>query len=590
MIFTQVPKVIDKVSDSPVETNDTSLVELQKKELAEKTYRLTILLRAIVKLGCKSFEEYDSFCIESIKDHPICGIVLPSELNVEIDRCIDLIQTSGSISKALLAYREQMMKGFSKESQQKDGKVYTPPEIVNWIHDKLELYNQIDLNKTYWEPTCGTGSFVIDWYERLMEHWIKYKGKYPQIKDENEAHKWIIENCLYYSDIDPFAIRLCTLQLFLKNPRVKGIKYNSHCGDSLLDEPFKEVEKFDYVAGNPPYTEVENHHTYSSYKTCNGRNARLSGLFIEQGRRRSRTTGFIVDDTTLLGDSSYSQQVRAIIINVDIEYEKSLNTFKKEGVGTRAISFVTSINLKDSILNGKKVFNWLDEIKRERFGVDQNSNPIILKLSERKGLGHKEWAFSINNGVETGDNEKFVLKIPPDKYLTVLTTKAATKYAKTEAYEYLDLSEANLIKGQTKLKEWETKDDYVIARYNVGSYKDINFALIREVGFIGLHHSVFMLQSKDNKKLLGILNSSLIRFFLFSKGGKQQSGGRRITIGLYRQLPLPSIMECDQLIPLVDKMLLDPNDKVTEAEINKIVYELYNLTPEEIKTIEETVK
>ena len=225
MIFAKALKVVDKASDSSPSI-DHNLIELQEKELAEKTYRLSILLRAIVKLGYKSFSEYDESCIENIKGHPIYKIILPVELNVEIDKCIDLIQTSGNVSKALLAYREQMMKGFSKESRQKDGKVYTGDKtIIEWIHDKLEKYNPIDLNKNYWEPSCGTGSFVIDWYERLMNHWIKNKEKYPDITNEEEVHKWIIEKCIYYSDIDPFAIRLCTLQLFLKNPRVKGIKY-----------------------------------------------------------------------------------------------------------------------------------------------------------------------------------------------------------------------------------------------------------------------------------------------------------------------------------------------------------------------------
>ena len=89
----------EKASDFVEQNTDTS-VEFAKKELAEKTYRLTILLRAIVKLGWKSFKEdgYDESCIKNIEQHPICKIVLPVELSVEIDKCIDLIQTSGRVS------------------------------------------------------------------------------------------------------------------------------------------------------------------------------------------------------------------------------------------------------------------------------------------------------------------------------------------------------------------------------------------------------------------------------------------------------------------------------------------------------------
>jgi len=239
------------------------------KDLFAQTNALGAFLHAIVKIhnNNKSYLGYDNIDIEGILQHKyyqvdkMCKSLIG--FNEEVATMSELIQSAaGNVNTALDAYKEHHMKGFSKEERQQKGKVYTKDKsIVKWIHDKLEQYNPIDLHKTYWEPACGTGSFVIDWYDRLMTHWENNKEKY-EFKTKEEAHKHILEHCIYFSDIDPFAIRLCRLSLFLKMPKVKT-QFNSYCGDSLLDDPFtlkgytRAVDKFDYIAGNPPYGDSE---------------------------------------------------------------------------------------------------------------------------------------------------------------------------------------------------------------------------------------------------------------------------------------------------------------------------------------------
>lgn len=167
-----------------------------------------------------------------------------------MNNAIYLLDKSKDVHAALEDYRCELMSGFSKEKRQKQGSVYTPSEIIKWIHDKLEKYSPIDLNKTYFEPSCGTGRFVLDWYDRCMKHWEENKDRYS-FGSREEAHKYIVEKCLYFADLDDQAIRLCQLGLFLKEPSVK-VKMNVFIGNTLLGEPFKEIEKFDYIARNPP--------------------------------------------------------------------------------------------------------------------------------------------------------------------------------------------------------------------------------------------------------------------------------------------------------------------------------------------------
>ncbi|GAA8888845.1 class I SAM-dependent DNA methyltransferase [Helicobacter pylori] len=101
----------------------------------------------------------------------------------------------------------------------------------------------------------------------------------------------------------------------------------------------------------------------------------------------------------------------------------------------------------------------------------------------------------------------------------------------------------------------------------------------------------------DSKFLVGLLNSLLIRFWLKHRG-KVQGNNYQIDKEPLMNIPLIKITKsnkptADKIITLVDKILKskekDPkaNTQRLEKEIDALVYQLYNLTDEEIKTIEE---
>ncbi|GAA8965473.1 class I SAM-dependent DNA methyltransferase [Helicobacter pylori] len=100
----------------------------------------------------------------------------------------------------------------------------------------------------------------------------------------------------------------------------------------------------------------------------------------------------------------------------------------------------------------------------------------------------------------------------------------------------------------------------------------------------------------DSKFLVGLLNSLLIRFWLKHRG-KVQGNNYQIDKEPLMNIPLIKITKsnkptADKIIALVDKILAlkekDPkaNTQRLEKEIDALVYQLYNLTDEEIKIIE----
>ncbi|UOR86193.1 Eco57I restriction-modification methylase domain-containing protein [Helicobacter pylori] len=104
----------------------------------------------------------------------------------------------------------------------------------------------------------------------------------------------------------------------------------------------------------------------------------------------------------------------------------------------------------------------------------------------------------------------------------------------------------------------------------------------------------------DRFLILGILNSKLMTYFYKKKffPTHMQGGAFGFDTLSVETLPIPQITKsnqpiADKIIALVDKILAlkgkDPkaNTQELEKEIDALVYQLYNLTDEEIKTIEE---
>ncbi|RKV40862.1 type II restriction endonuclease [Helicobacter pylori] len=101
----------------------------------------------------------------------------------------------------------------------------------------------------------------------------------------------------------------------------------------------------------------------------------------------------------------------------------------------------------------------------------------------------------------------------------------------------------------------------------------------------------------DSKFLVGLLNSLLIRFWLKHRG-KVQGNNYQIDKEPLMNIPLIKITKsnkptADKIIALVEQILQtkekDPkaNTQRSEKEIDALVYQLYNLTDEEIKIIED---
>jgi hypothetical protein len=104
----------------------------------------------------------------------------------------------------------------------------------------------------------------------------------------------------------------------------------------------------------------------------------------------------------------------------------------------------------------------------------------------------------------------------------------------------------------------------------------------------------FCICSSD-KALLAILNSQVMNLYFSHLGIERRGGYQEFKTQYVRQLPIPPISDLQKthIIESVHNILDNPGSPDVprlEAEINKLVYGLYGLTPEEIAIVEGTAE
>lgn len=126
-----------------------------------------------------------------------------------------------------------------------NAEVSTPYKLRQEMLDKIPAHFWTSPKKVF-EPCAGKGGFIIDIIDRFMNG--------LDISDEKVRYKTIVEECLYFSDINPTNIFICKL---LVDP-YNEYKLNYNEGDTLeidIEEKWG-IDGFDAVIGNPPYQAV----------------------------------------------------------------------------------------------------------------------------------------------------------------------------------------------------------------------------------------------------------------------------------------------------------------------------------------------
>ncbi|WP_154436179.1 class I SAM-dependent DNA methyltransferase [Helicobacter pylori] len=295
------------------------------------------------------------------------------------------------------------------------------------------------------------------------------------------------------------------------------------------------------------------------------------------------TESFIFANATLLDLRDKMESVGTLLKDWDIQINYGIKTGANE-------AFIITTEKREEILNACKT-------QEERKRTETLIKPILrgkdIKRYSYEWAG--EWVINTHNGYTS--ISKF--KIPPidiEKYPAI----------KAHLDSHWDTIATRSDQGDTPyhLRNCAYLEDFEKEKIVYGEIvQEPRFYLDNgecELGYFYAEATSFILTGEHLRYLLGMLHSKLITFAFktFYAGGGLGESGYRYKKAFIEQLPIPKITPQNQELArkitdgakaILEAKEKDPkaNTQKLEKEIDALVYQLYNLTDEEIKTIEE---
>jgi site-specific DNA-methyltransferase (adenine-specific) len=135
-----------------------------------------------------------------------------------------------------------------KERIKKYGEVFSPPNLVDDMLDKLPKAVWSNPKLKWLDNSCGTGIFL--WHGLVPRLMAGLATKFPD-EDARKAH---IAGMIYGVDIQLINVGITRSYLvkMLGSENLKTIKKQVVCHDSLTFDYWNDT-KFDILVGNPPY-------------------------------------------------------------------------------------------------------------------------------------------------------------------------------------------------------------------------------------------------------------------------------------------------------------------------------------------------
>lgn len=375
---------------------------------------------------------------------------------------------------------------------------------------------------------------------------------------------------------------------------------------------------FDVVIGNPPYIPLEAFEfaireyfkqIYPQFE----RKYETSVLFISRAFSILNKNGvitFIAPGTWQTGEN-YSK-FRSILID-----KRSINTIVNLPFNIFEDAFIdTSIYfLGNTHLDKYKIFNF-----------DKKNSNISLKsllfneiaLSELQAPDYKlildPEAFSLYKKyssasfVVLGEITKSTQGLSGSRF-NIAKDEDSQEYlfpflSKGNVYNYLLVKENVFqtdLSDKKSLTQFYEADPKILIRRIINRQNRLSVGFTEERMVFKKDINPFICIDKrfSSKFLLGILASKLISFIYIKMSSiALKDDFRQTTLGELRNLPVPLVNTTKQktVIDIVDQILdrkkSDPNTNTSslETEIDRLVYELYGLTEEEIRIVEEGEK
>jgi len=409
-----------------------------------------------------------------------------------------------------------------------NAEVSTPFKLRHEMLDKIPIDFWKSIKKVF-EPCVGKGGFIVDIIDKFMN------GLKDVITDEKDRYKTIVEECLYFSDINPTNIFICKLLIDPYNEY--NLNYNE---GNTLELDIKEkwsINGFDAVIGNPPY---ENQNATGDNK-----------LYLE----------FI----------SYS------IKNL---YEKAI------------LLFITPTTIIDYIIEMDKNRNYLDEFydikyialntPEKYFTVGSTFTYFMLKKQKYTGntiIEHYKGSdvITLKKGIK-------LPKIPSKINLSIIDKICS----KTNCY---DIKKCKFLNKTQRIRKNHIKTN-IVSEKKTEFYKYKIYDTINKTNPDGKYYYYDKLDNDVGKKRIIFSNKGYLMPFITESKNETYSDNFSYILYEKNLFKLIKSKIIDYLIYQFSKNGFDRINcikMIKKVEIKDNIYESFNLTNEEIKIIESSL-
>ncbi len=366
-------------------------------------------------------------------------------------------------------------------------------------------------------------------------------------------------------------------ELLLKKTTI--VSYMELNALKVFESAAVDTSIMNFIKQEPP---KESHFNYYE-PTPDDKSDLKSARFLPMKQNALSTESFIFADATLLDLRDKMESVGTPLKDWDIQINYGIKTGANE-------AFIITTEKREEILNACKT-------QEERKRTEVLIKPILrgkdIKRYSYEWAG--EWVINTHNGYTSNLKSK----IPPidiEKYPAL----------KSHLDSHWDTIATRSDQGDTPyhLRNCAYLEDFEKEKIVYGEIvQEPRFYLDNgecELGYFYAEATSFILTGEHLHYLLGMLHSKLITFAFktFYAGGGLGESGYRYKKAFIERLPIPKITPENQKLArkitdcakaILEAKEKDPkaNTQKLEKEIDALVYQLYNLTDEEIKIIEE---
>lgn len=444
------------------------------------------------------------------------------------------------------------------------GAYYTPEKVVNELIERL-YENDTDLkSKTFCDPCCGTGNFLLT----LSTNGIDCSNVYGQ-------------------DIDPTSVYLSRINIALIAPELSAADLQSRIiiGNTLFDT---FAQKFDVMLGNPPwgsdFSEEDVNRCRGLFKTAASKSIESYDLFVEKALAMLSTNGvmaFVLPEAimsvaaheivrrllidscsfkfiTYLGNVFSGVQCPSIILGVAPDRHKTV-VGCKVSIDGRMFTIMQPRDFSDGTL----ALNMSDEENACLEAIATIGNAAYLKGNAKFALG-----------IVTGNNKEYISDQRDDDNEVVLKGSDVQRYGFTASGNYIRFAPESFQQvAPTEMYRAKEKLLYrFICEVPVFAYDDKQTLSLNSCNIV-----IPEIDGLNMKYILAILNSSVAAYFISKKFNSVKLLRSHI-----EQMPIPvvSVEVQETIIKKVDRIMNScENISGLYEDLDNDIMAIFGLTP-----------